>query len=553
MNSNNVHRHKENFQFLGNSYKDKNAPKKANKVSLEISSTEMSPSPYKLKSISHLKKDQLQNILNESGQFISPSRSHKDQIPNFLNDQIKYISPSHTSKNQIPILLNKKNQFISPTQTNKDPIQSLLTDQSPSDPPSFSPLDQKQDVLLIDQKTMTSPLPAQTNNNAQSYESKYKKARQKIKGMKIIIDVLNARVQKAVASKQEIEKQVLELKQQLDEKSQSQIMTNNSTLKSIAVSPKSQSQLPSGLESPSLMNSEIHDQRINNMFDKISRFEQTCDSAIQAFSEFQSFISSSSQINTSNLSNRSISLSNQSPNPNIQNKTAFSNTSTPINSQINASFEMIKKKNKQLQAKVNEDNETISQLNAKIRRRENENSMLKQQISDLQDSYNDVRRIYEAKQKKAQKYLYGLQQRYAEMQEEGNNSSPLSNKNTDILQILKENEDLKNRVKELSMKNSELVRIIYRMEKESKSDHSSLANPDSTNSPKQLPETKPTNNLLFDSPKQLQENKSENNSLFDSPKPLPDKVDLPMSVKYSFNQDTEEKSQDDSGVSCFIE
>ena len=314
--SNNVHRHKENFQFLGNSYKDKNMQKKLNKPSLEISSSEISPSPLKFKNLSNSKKDQLTNMLKESPQFISPSRSHKDQLPNFLNDQVKYISPSHTTKNQVPVLLTDKNLFISPTQTSKDPIQSLLSDQSPVDSPSLSAIDQKQNIL-IDQKTMTSPSPAQSNNNPQNYELKYKKARQKIKGMKIIIDVLNARVQKAVASKQEIEKQMFDLKQQLEEKSQSQIMLSNSSpLKSIAVSPKSLH--PSDLESSSLINSGIPEQRINNVFDKISNFEKTCDSAIQAFNEFQSFISSSSQIQDPNLSNRSINLSLESPNSGIQ-------------------------------------------------------------------------------------------------------------------------------------------------------------------------------------------------------------------------------------------
>ena len=211
----------------------------------------------------------------------------------------------------------------------------------------------------------------------------------------------------------------------------------------------------------------------------------------------------------------------------------MSNASTPTSSLSTPTFDMLKKKNKQLQAKINENNETIQQLNAKIRRRENENSMLKQQITDLQDSYFNVKKIYDEKQKKAQKYLYGLQERYSKMQDEGASSVNLSNKNTDIIQILKENEALQNRVKELSMKNSELVRIIYRMEK---------GNPT---------ENKPSTNSLVqnDSTNEIQ---SPTTKSLDSPKQLPDKVDIPMSVKYSFNQD-EEKSQDDSGVSCFIE
>ena len=211
-----MNRHKENFQFFGNSYKDKNVPTKQNKATLEISGSDISSSPIKMKSLSHLKKDQIPKFTNDSKQLISPSRSNKEQLPDFLNDQLKFISPSNSSKNQAPILLNGKNIFISPSQSNKEQLQSILTNSKTIDSPSLSGIGQTQ-------KVTDSPTVAQSKNNAQSYEMKYKKARQKIKGMKIIIDVLNARVQKAISSKQEIEKQVLDLKQQLNEKYQNHI------------------------------------------------------------------------------------------------------------------------------------------------------------------------------------------------------------------------------------------------------------------------------------------------------------------------------------------
>ncbi|KAK8882397.1 hypothetical protein M9Y10_045039 [Tritrichomonas musculus] len=528
--SNDVNRHKENFQFLGNSIKDKNPQRKLNKATLEISSSEISPSPIKFKSLSQSNKDQLSIFLSD--QFISPSRSHKDQIPNMF-EQKKIISPSLSNISPKSNHLDDKKSFVSPSLPAKELNSSLLSPQTPIDSPVSLNNDQIQN-LVIDQKSITTPSSAQSLKDSQpvNYELKYKKARQKIKGMKIIIDVLNARVQKTVSNKQDLEKQISELKQQLYDSSQSQIMSNNNSVRSISAAPDSQSQISSELHSQSSISNKNEDQdRINNVFDKISRFEKTCDSAIQAFNEFQSLISSpaSTQNQSLNLSSRNITQ--ESPKPPIPNKTSFSSTTTPINPQ---SYEMLKKKNKQLQAKIEQNNEAITQLNAKIRRRENENSMLKQQINDLENSLNMSKKNDESKVKRVQEYLCNLQQRFSKMQKEGNNN--LTNQNSDIIQILKDNEALAKRVKELSMKNSELVRIIYKMQKENPTEKKPLNNlqnkEDSILSPKPAnPPSKPS----------------------DSPKSDLDKVEIPMSVKYSFNPELEYKNQDDPGVSCFVE
>ena len=126
--------------------------------------------------------------------------------------------------------------------------------------------------------------------------------------------------------------------------------------------------------------------------------------------------------------------------------------------------------------------------------------------------FADLKSQYESKISQAKNYLLNLQHRYSK------NSELSKDRDSDILHILKENEELRAKVKQLTEKNVEYLRLLNRRN----------------------PSDGVPSLLTQDSHKPEKEDED------------PDTISLPMSVSYSFNGDTQ-NSDDNKGFSCFVE
>ena len=277
--------------------------------------------------------------------------------------------------------------------------------------------------------------------------------------------------------------------------------------------------------------SDSFDQRLNDAHDQVRKMQSIIDLLGEHMSEMEkenkekerAYHEMKNKMNAmekdnerSSINNSNISLDSYGmhmlPLPKRTRANSTLNSPSRPNVTPQQRVDTLNRKIECLKERLEEKGDLINSLNARIRRKENENSILQQQLSDLQNSFNYLKSQYESKISQAKNYLLNLQHRYSK------NSELSKDRDSDILHILKENEELRAKVKQLTEKNVEYLRLLNRRN----------------------PSDGVPSLLTQDSHKPEKEDED------------PDTISLPMSVSYSFNGDTQ-NSDDNKGFSCFVE
>ncbi|OHT09928.1 hypothetical protein TRFO_21012 [Tritrichomonas foetus] len=390
-----------------------------------------------------------------------------------------------------------------------------------------------------------------TNSNTTpiSYEKKYKNASEEIQKLQVIVDVLNTRVHKVVQSKKESDSQISDLNNRLYEEQQHsrRLAAENQRLKAALAAGGGRMTFDDSVSS------RTDTASINGAYARISSIEKNCEGAKEALENLTKCFNSSiadheekiryldSHIKNlnSNMDNQSLNnlndsvtslASNYSMNSNLSyynspssnNNSPSSNNNSPSSNNNSPSSNNGSPQSKEfrlqiidLKKKINDKNSLINELTNKLRKKEKQNQMLNQQLIELQNSFDFLKDSYENKEKQMHLYLNEMKNKFSELQ---------TDDKSELLKILKENQGLHRKVRELTEKNIALSQNLKKM----------AALKDETN-----------------------ENDSRE----------PQSMTFPMSIKYNFNGDKEkhhsEKNNDgesneknnneNDDVSCFVE